>query len=209
MVQPGKEDPSSTTYFSQKADIAYIGKDIKFIKENIKRIKNLGGYFFNNGSTWFLIFSPLTLLGGAFYLYKYKLKLESDVTFAKASRAYKNARKHITQIEKNLSIHHLGKIPLLFEKLLTGYISDKFNIPKSNIVLDRIKKVLSKQKVDNELISKIEDLYNEMNIYRYSPSQSDEKSYTILLIKSNKLINDIEKKDKKKFTIPGFNIRAS
>ena len=119
--------------------------------------------------------------------------MESDVTFAKASRAFKSAKKHLSQIEKHLNQNSLGNIPVLFEKMLTGYISDKFNIPRSQIVIDRIKKILAKQNLDKELILKIEDLYDQINIFRYSPAEANEENYIKLLYYSNDVLNEIEK----------------
>ena len=193
-TSPGKpgQTPVSSPYF-QKADVKLIGKDIRFIRENIKKIKNQGDYFFNNDFMWFLIFFPLAILGTAFYFYNYRQKMESDVTFAKASRAFKTAKKHLSQIEKHLNKNSLDNIPVLFEKMLAGYISDKFNIPRSQIVIDRIKKILTRQKLDKELISKIEDLYNQINIFRYSPTEANEENYIKLLYNSNDVLNNIEK----------------
>jgi len=196
-VKPGKK--GAGIYASgqiQHSDVQMIGKDIRFLKENIGSIKDQGDYFFNSGFFWFFTILPLLLLGGAFYYYKYQLRLESDVIFAKASRAYRHARKHLVQIEKNLDHSHYDNIPLLFEKMITGYISDKFNIPISNIMIDQIKKILSKQKLKSEVISQIEQLYHEMNMLRYSPAQISEKNYSDLLFRSNEVINKIEKEVK-------------
>ncbi len=193
-VKPGKKGGKIlTTFQSHHSDVTLIGKDICFIKENINTIKNQGDYFFNNFFFWILVILPIIILGGAFYYYKYKSKLESDITFAKASRAFRLAKKHLEQIKINLQKSQMDNIPSLFEKMITGYISDKFNIPISNIVIEQIKKNLIKLQLNKKLITEVEELYKEINILRYSPATADKENYKELLYKSNETINNIEK----------------
>lgn len=196
-VKPGKGNFSNPPiYQPQRSDVELIGKDIRFIKENIKKIVNQGDYFFNNGLFIFLILLPLLLLGGSFYYYQYQMKMESDVTFAKASRAYKTARKQLIQIDKDLKNQKYDQIALLFEKLITNYISNKFNIPVTNIVIDQIKKILTQKKLPVQLISEIEELYHEMNMLRYSPAEANEQNFQDFYLRSNEIINKIEQQIK-------------
>ncbi|MDD5066066.1 MAG: BatD family protein [bacterium] len=191
--KPGSANLYTAPYAFSQSDVTLIGKDIRFIKENITAIRNEGDYFFNYGIFWFLVLLPLLGLGICFYYYQYKLKLESDVTFARASRAYRRAKKHLLEIEKCIIKRELERVPTLFEKAITGYISDKFNIPTSEIVLEQFKKVLAGKKLDREMLGLVEELYHEMNMLKYSQAaKNTPDSYRRLISRCSEMFNKIE-----------------
>ncbi len=188
--------PANANFNNQPAfsgqEVKLIGKDIRFIKDNISHIKNQGTYFYKSSAFIFLILIPVLVFFAGFIYSKYLLKLETDVKFAKATRAYKSARKTMAAIDKKLKKNDMSDIDSLFEKLLINYISDKFNIPKSEIVLNNIKKILRSKKIDNNIIKQLSELYEESNMLRYAPTKPTIDEYEELLNKAMIIFNNIE-----------------
>ncbi len=183
------------TYSGQ--EVKLIGKDIRFIKDNVYHIVNRGTYFYKSPGFLLFIIIPLLILLAGYIYSKYLLRLETDIKFAKATRAYKVARKTIIAIDKKLKKKDMTNIDSLFEKLLINYISDKFNIPKSEIVLNKIKKILKDKKVDKKIIDELSELYEESNLLRYAPTKPTIEDYEDLLQKAILTFTNIEQNVKK------------
>jgi hypothetical protein len=187
---------SSTTYVQSQfsyspSEVTLLGKDIRFIKENIK-IKNYKPFIYKKKIFIFLLIFPLILLVAGYFYYRYKFRLETDIKFARASRAYKLATKRIKEIEKKLKLNHLKNIESDFEKLITGYISDKLNIPYSSIIIDEIKKLLKSRNISSEIINMVDDIYTKINMIKYSPTKFHREELNELLNDSVKVINQFE-----------------
>ncbi len=194
---PANTSFAQNNFVAAGKEVKLIGKDIRFIKENVGNIKNQGTYYYRSKSVIFLVLLPLLILLTAYIYARYLLKLETDVQFAKATRAYKMARKIITTIDKKLNKNDLKDIDSLFEKLLINYISDKFNIPKSEIVISNIKKLLKSKNIKEEVIKQLEELYEESNLLRYAPTKPEVTDYRDLLNKAISIFNNIERSTKK------------
>ncbi|MBN1898925.1 MAG: BatD family protein [Spirochaetes bacterium] len=188
-AQPGPASIAITR--SGSTPVEMVGKDIRFIKE-VSRIKNEGAYIHRKKGFFLLVLFPFFALGFIYYYSRYKLKMETDIKFARASRAFKLARKRIMDIEKKLRSHHLIDIAYDFEKLLTGYIGDKLNIPSASLVIDEIKKSLEKENVPLALVTSITDLYHKANMIRYAPAKAGKTEYETLLNEIKGLFNDME-----------------
>lgn len=189
IAKPGPATAMPVITGPSSAPVQLVGKDIRFIKE-VAKIKNQGAYLYKASGIWFLIILPFLTLASAYLYSRYRLRMETDIKFARASRAYKLAKKRIKAIEKKLSENNLKDIASDFEKLLTGYIADKLNIPAASVVIDEIKKLLSKRNIPKEIIKEIEDIYNTANMLKYAPSQAEKTEYENLL---KETINTITK----------------
>ncbi len=171
--------------------VQLIGKDIRFIKE-LSKIENQGAYLYKASGIWLLIILPFLTFAAVYIYSRYKFKMETDIKFARASRAYKLAKKRIAIIEKRLKSNDLKDIAAEFEKLLTGYIGDKLNVPSASLVIDEIKKTLKKSNIPQDVINGIVEIYDIANMLRYAPSKADKTEYEELLSKTVEVINKFE-----------------
>jgi hypothetical protein len=59
-------------------------------------------------------------------------------------------------------------------KALWGYLSDKLNIPQSNLTTDNVEIELNKYGVDEVLINQFMNILNDCEFARYAPVQSSD-----------------------------------
>ena len=81
-------------------------------------------------------------------------------------------------------------------KALWGYISDKLNIPVSQLSKDNIESKLSEYGVDALLIKEFIDALNECELARYAPGNENEamdKVYTASVNIISKMENSIKR----------------
>ncbi len=190
-VKPGKA--GGVISFAGGNEIKLMGKDIRFIKEGIS-VRNQHPFIYRRKGFYILLILPFLILGGSYAYYRYTLFLEREPAIAKSTRAYKKARKLLKKVEKKINKLETKGIDTLIEKALIQYISEKFNIPLSEIVLKNIRKILKSKKVENTIIEKIESIYEEINFIRYAPVKNTIENYRELLKKVERGIEEIEKK---------------
>jgi len=81
-------------------------------------------------------------------------------------------------------------------KAIWGYLSDKFTITASELSMEKVSEILSDIQTSQEIKAQINNLLNEIEYARFSPSGSSEKTKE-LYEQSIQLIIDIEKAIKK------------
>jgi hypothetical protein len=81
-------------------------------------------------------------------------------------------------------------------KTLWGYMSDKMNIPVSQLSKDNVANELEKRGADSSLIAELNSVLNEAEFARYAPGdagQAMDKVYTMAIDVIGRLENSINK----------------
>jgi len=181
-LQVGKGDGSgSDTFISgiRKEDIQLIGKDIRFIKTSNEKLESANKPVF--GSMLFSIASllPIPLFIGFLYYRKKNKDLLMNKALYKNKKATKVARKRLAAAYKLLN---QGKSAEFYEetaKALWDYISDKFNLPKSNLTKDTASEALIAGGIDENLVGAFTDLIDSCEFARYAPSSGSSDANAI------------------------------
>ncbi len=155
-----------------KEDLAIIGKDIHFIRLGEPRLDKKGSFF-----VWSFSY-VLTLLGiliagfcVLFYM-RERIKTMRDTVKVRNKRANKVALK---RLRRSKSYMDAGKEALFYEEMmraLYGYVSDKLNIPVSDLSKDNIEERMSAGGIESADITAMLKLLSDCEMARYGKGAS-------------------------------------
>jgi uncharacterized membrane protein len=173
-----------------KEDVKYLGKDIRFIKleSNLQK----GNYkFFGSIIYWLLILFGLFLLIILIFVKRKNDSDDNNQDALKIRRAKKVARKRLVEAKKHLDSNQKDKFIEEIIKVLWGYISDKLNIPVSDLNKDAVSDSLNSRGVNLETSKDIIGLIETCEFSRYAPS-SEENNPENIYKRSSNIITKIE-----------------
>ena len=182
--------------FTSKEDLKVLGKDIRYIKTGDTNLSPKGNYFF--GSTayymWYLI--PLALFIAFMIVYRKQAIENANVAKVRTKKANKVATKRMKNAGKLLAEKNTSAFYDEVLKALWGYISDKMNMPVSQLSKDNIEEELIRHNVSEELIKDFIGTLNECEFARYAPGNQNEamdKVYSSAIDVISKMENSIKR----------------
>jgi hypothetical protein len=196
-VAKGADDQNTTVMSSMsKEDLKYIGKDIRYIKQDALKLRPVGHSFF--GSLPFYGGFVLSLMAFVMILLLQQkrirdngnLELMSNKTASKMARKYlKAAALCVKENQKEAFFDALLKA-------LWGYLSNKLMLPLSELNRENARTTLLKYNVGDETIDAFIQLIDTCEMARYAPSAVHE-SIDELYKNAEKLIGNFEKQIRK------------
>ena len=177
---------------ADQQDIKMLGNDIRFIKTSSTDLNKGNGAFY--GSVWYYI---LLLLGpfsfaGAFFYRKWQERYNHDLVLVKSRQAGKVAAKHLADAQKKLSA---GNGTAFFEavaKGLYGYLSDKLDIPVSDLNKENIADRLKARSISDTVIKSLNDTLDSCEMARFAPVSGISQQQ--IFENTKNIINEIEDK---------------
>jgi len=153
-----------------KKDVQLMGTDIRHIKENKFSIAKVGIPFYGSFNFYasYIILSILFLV--VFFIRRKQVQRNSDIANVKNRRASKISQKRLKLANKFLTENK--KEPFYDEilKASWGYVSDKLNIPNSQLSRDTILETFKTKNIDPELSAKFIKVLDECEFAKYSPA---------------------------------------
>lgn len=174
-VEKGKGNAEQViSDFTNKESVKLLAKDIRFIKLGGTSLKPKGEFFYGTLSYWLWYIIPVLSFIVHFILYRKEAKENANVAKMKNKKANKVAAKRMKLAGKLLSENKKNEFYDEVLKALWGYISDKLNIPVSQLSKDNIEAELSKAGVPDELTKDFIGVLNECEFARYAPGDESE-----------------------------------
>jgi hypothetical protein len=187
--------PAITNY-TNKEEIKFLGKDIRFIDTKNTKIKSKDSFIFGTTGFWLAYVIPLSLFCILFVLYRKKARENANIALSKNKQANKQAGKRLKVAARFLEAGNKNAFYEEILKALWGYTSDKLNIPLVKLTKDNIEAELSAHQVSYETISQFMHLLNKYEFARFAPGENtdtmdDSYEETVNLI--GKLEEEIKK----------------
>ncbi|MBE6275300.1 MAG: protein BatD [Bacteroides sp.] len=182
--------------FTSKEDLKVLGKDIRYIKTGDTHLTPKGEYFFGSTSYYMWYFIPLALFIGFMVVYRKQAMENANVAKVRTKKANKVATKRMKNAGKLLAEKKTEAFYDEVLKAMWGYISDKLNIPVSQLSKDNIEEELSKHQVSEDLIKDFIGTLNECEFARYAPGNQNEamdKVYSSAIDVISKMENSIKR----------------
>lgn len=153
-----------------KQDIRTLGSDIRYIKQNQFELKPIDETFF--GSLQFYLYYLISLIVFMliFIALRSKIKQNANVVLMKNKRANKISKKRLKQASAYMKESNQAKFYDEIIHALWGYLSDKLNIPVSELSRATVKETLENYKVDEEIINKFLIVIDDCEYAKYAPS---------------------------------------
>lgn len=191
-VKKGNQNPSSVSYSGvTQEDIMYLGQDIRYIKTGISTLHAKGYYLFGSASFYMALAAPVVLLLILMMIVSNNRKKRSNVALVKNRKATRVARKNLKKANEFLKAQKREEFYTEVSRALWGYLSDKFNIPLSDLSMDSVSEKLADKSVSEESINKFIEVLNNCEFARFAPGESSDRM-TEIYKESIVLISQIE-----------------
>jgi hypothetical protein len=155
-----------------KEDIQILDRDIRFIKLGSSELSSKGDMLMWS-PLYFILVAVIVLLAVVLYFpLKRGIVNRSNDTFVRGKRANKVA---LQRLKKAHEYMKMGNDRGFYDETLRalwGYMSDKLNIPVSNLSKENIREELSKRGFAEEQSSRFINIISECEMAQYSPMAS-------------------------------------
>ena len=172
-VEKGDQPASSITYSGvAQEDIMYLGQDIHYIKTGHSPLTVRGYYLFASPLYYILLAVPAVILALLSLLIISNRKKRSDVALVRNRKATRIARKNLKKANEFLKAQQCEEFYTEVSRALWGYLSDKFDIPLSDLSMDTVRERLSAKEVSEESINTFIEVLNKCEFARFAPGKS-------------------------------------
>lgn len=174
-VTPDRENSSGEPHIVRglsKEDVRLLGEDIRFIKSGDARLKPQHSPLLFSSLYWLLLGS---IIGGytlLFFVLRKQIRESRNLALVRGRRANKVAEQRFRNAKRaiNEENRHLFYEEML--RALWGYMSDKLNIPVSNLTKDNVREELHKRGVAQEDTHAFSAIITQCEEAQYSPLAS-------------------------------------
>ncbi len=183
--------PSAVTASERTAreDVKYIGSDIRYIyPENIS-LQPVGTIFFRSPLFYALIALPVLIFIVFIVLYYKKLRNESNLATLRTKQANRAAKKRLKLAGKLLQKNKDAEFYDEIFKTLWGYVSDKMNIPVSELNKDNVKENLTAKKVPDSIIKEFISTLDHCEYARFAPGDKEKNMDEVFSLAHDTIVN--------------------
>lgn len=179
-VNKGDEEPGGITYsgVSQK-NIEFIGSDIRHIKTGNNELKRMNSFFIGSGGFWAWILIPSMLFAAFMVFWTRNKKRSGDIALVRNRKANKVARKNLKKAGEYLENKSTEAFFEEISRALWGYISNKFNIPLSDLSIESVNHRLADKKISEDNIRKFTEILGNCEFARFAPGDKSGKMQDI------------------------------
>lgn len=160
--------------FSNKENVKYLGKDIRYIKVNDINFLPVNDIFFGSFLYYMCYIIPGILFIVFFVIYRKQVKENSDLALVRTKKANKMAVRRLKNAGKLLKENQKEAFYEEVLRALWGYLSDKLNIPQANLTKDNVESELTRYGVDAALIKEFMDILHTCEFARYAPAEGSD-----------------------------------
>lgn len=155
-----------------REDLKILDQDIRFINLGNPRLVAQNNFWIVSPFFYLALALILALVMGCYLLLKRTIAQRSNVAFVKNKKANRVA---LQRLKIAAGAMNGGNERMFYEEMLKalwGYMSDKLNIPVSNLTKDNIRESLSRRGISADNTNKFIDIISECEYAQYSPSAS-------------------------------------
>lgn len=195
-VAKGKEGPRTDNGLS-KEEIELLNNDIHYIKTGDVSYQTGSSSFFNSNRYWLVYVLSLLMFAILVFLFRHQAAVNADTARKRGKGASKVAAKRLKAANKLLAQNDANAFYEETMKALWGYISDKENIPLSELNKDNVRERLTSCQVAPELIDAFLATLDSCEFARFAPgdpAENMEKIYASAEDVINRMENDLKKK---------------
>jgi hypothetical protein len=174
------QNTGSTVYGGvAKEDVKYLGKDIRFIKSDAGSLEKEGDIFFSKQSFYSAYAFSLLIFLLVLFLRREHIRRNSDLTQVKNRKAGKVAIKRLHYASSFLKTDDIDNFYDEILKAIWGYLSDKLNIPVSDLTRNNAISTLREYGIEESNIETLSKILDTCEFARFAPSSSGMEASTV------------------------------
>lgn len=192
-VDPGAAGSETTvsSSYTNKEDVKYLGKDIRYIQTGNFSVKKQGEYFFGTATYWICYAIPFALFVLFLFIYRKQASENANIALMRNKKANKVASKRLKKAANYLKENQKEAFYEETMRALWGYVSDKMNMPLSVLTKDNVGIELTKNGADQTFVNEFMEILNTCEFARYAPS-NEEHAMDKLYERTVNVINKME-----------------
>jgi hypothetical protein len=159
-VTPGEKEavvPGAGAAPTQQSPISITGHDLQFIKEDPTGLATTSELV-REWTFWASNALPLALVGLVWVWSVRRHRLESDVAWARRSRAWSAARKQLAELRAGTGTMEPRPFYARLEQVLLEFVAGKLNRAAAGLVLEQVREALVSASVEERLVKRFEAL---------------------------------------------------
>ena len=180
-ARKGTEQNTGITVYGgiAKEDVKYLGKDIRFIKSVPGKLVRTGNFITSDRSFYSAYIFALLAFLVILFARREHLRRNSDLSLVRNRKAGKVAAKRLHNAMICLKDQQIDKFYEEILKATWGYLSDKLNIPVSELTRTNAISSLLENGIDEDRIKSLNSLLDTCEFARFAPSASGAEAETI------------------------------
>jgi len=180
-TRKGSEQNTGITVYGGigKEDVKYLGKDIRFIKSDPGKLKRTENFISSNRSFYSAYIFALVAFMVILFIRREHLRRNSDKSLVRNRKAGKVAVKRLHTASVCLNNQQIDKFYEEILKAIWGYLSDKLNIPVSELTRTNAITSLVEKGIDEERIKNLNSILDACEFARFAPSASGTEAESI------------------------------
>lgn len=173
-ARKGNDQNAGITVYGgvSKEDVKYLGKDIRFIKSDPGLLKKSGNIFSSKRSFYSIYAFALILFLVILFVRREHIRRNADLSSVRNRKAGKVAGKRLKEAEKCLKEKQPDKFYEEILKAIWGYLSDKLNIPVSELTRNSAVNSLTEKGIPEADITSLSSILDTCEYARFAPSSS-------------------------------------
>jgi len=174
------ENSAITVYGGiSKEDVKYLGKDIRFIKSDPGTLKKSGDILLVKQSFYSAYAFSLLAFLLILFLRREHIRRNSDLSLVKNRKAGKVAIKRLHSASVCLKNEEIDQFYDEILKAIWGYLSDKLNIPVSDLTRTNTIAVLQQQGIEEDKTKSLAEILDACEFARFAPSSSGTEAASV------------------------------
>ncbi len=173
-ARKGNEKNTGITVYGgvSKEDVKYLGKDIRFIKSSPGQLYKSGNLFSSKRSFYSIYVLAIILFLAILFARREHIRRNADISSVKNRKAAKVAGKRLKEASYCLREGATDKFYEEILKAVWGYLSDKLNIPVSDLTRANAVNSLTEKGIGEEEINNLNSILDKCEYVRFAPSSS-------------------------------------
>ena len=155
-----------------KEDVKYLGKDIRFVKSDPGKLKKSGDILVSKQLFYSAYAFSLIAFLIILFLRREHIRRNSDLSMVRNRKAGKVAIKRLHNASVCLKNDEIDQFYDEILKALWGYLSDKLNIPVSDLTRTNAIDALQKEGIEEDIIKSLSEILDTCEFARFAPSSS-------------------------------------
>lgn len=171
----GSENNTEITVYGgvSKEDVKYLGKDIRFIKSKPGRLDRSTEIISAKRSFYSSYAIAAFVFLVVLFIRREHIRRNADISAVKNRKAGKIAGRRLKEAAACLKNDETDRFHEEILKAMWGYLSDKLNIPVSELTRIRAIDILREKGIDDIGIEKMKNILDRCEYARYAPSSAD------------------------------------
>jgi hypothetical protein len=162
-----------------KEDVKYLGKDIRFVKSDPGNLRLAADIFLSKQSFYSAYAFSLLAFLLILYLRREHIRRNSDLSMVRNRKAGKIAIKKLHSASVCLKNEEIDQFYDEILKAIWGYLSDKLNIPVSDLSRNNAIAALKQEGIEEDQINRLSGILDACEFARFAPSSSETEATSI------------------------------